>query len=69
MSACVCGIFSAFRNLLGPGYSYDGDWVEDKKEGEGFLTWDLGSTYVGQFKADHKYGSGKCLPRKKREKK
>jgi len=50
--------------LLGPGYSYDGDWVEDKKEGEGFLTWDLGSTYVGQFKADHKHGSGKRLLRK-----
>ena len=39
-------------------YSYDGDWVDDKKEGNGFEIYENGESYCGYFKNDKKNGRG-----------
>lgn len=35
---------------------YDGDWIEDKKEGDGRYEYKEGDVYVGRFKNDLKEG-------------
>ena len=35
---------------------YEGDWVNDKQEGQGTYTWKNGSKYVGSWKDDKKNG-------------
>ena len=37
---------------------YEGNWSEDKKEGEGFLKFKEGITYKGSFKKDKLHGKG-----------
>ena len=34
------------------------EWKEDKKHGQGTLTWSDGGKYVGEFKEDKKHGHG-----------
>ena len=37
-------------------YFYEGEWREDKKDGQGKERWEDGSWYKGQFKKDNKEG-------------
>jgi hypothetical protein len=43
------------------GASYQGDYVEGKKDGVGMFTWADGSTYDGQFIENNIEGQGKKL--------
>jgi len=38
---------------------YEGEWLEDKKSGNGTFTWKDGSKYVGEWKNDLRNGFGK----------
>jgi len=40
------------------GSSYDGIWKDDKRDGEGKMTWVNGSDYEGDFVDDVKHGNG-----------
>ncbi|CAN0438405.1 unnamed protein product, partial [Ascophyllum nodosum] len=41
------------------GNTYEGDWVEDRKEGEGIMTWvHRRERYTGEWKADKQRGYG-----------
>lgn len=44
----------AFSN----GSKYEGEWVQDKREGKGKFTWNNGDTYEGDFKDDRRTGTG-----------
>ena len=37
---------------------YEGQWVNDKKEGKGIFTWPTGGQYEGDFKNNRKNGEG-----------
>ena len=37
---------------------YEGDWVDDVKEGRGIMTWSSGRQYTGEFKNHKKHGRG-----------
>ena len=39
------------------GNSYDGDWIENKREGFGTYRSADGRVYVGEFKNDKQYGT------------
>ena len=39
------------------GNSYDGDWVEGKKEGFGTYRWANGQVYVGEYKNNKQHGT------------
>ena len=41
------------------GISYEGDWVDDQKEGWGSYKWPDGKKYEGQWKANHYHGACK----------
>lgn len=43
------------------GVTYEGDWVDDKREGEGVHTFTSNSTYVGSWKDDGMSGQGKFI--------
>ena len=38
---------------------YEGDWIEDKKEGNGKEIYENGEYYIGQFKNGLRNGKGK----------
>ena len=40
---------------------YDGEWKEDKKDGQGTYTWKNGDKYEGEWKDDKKHGEGVLL--------
>ena len=37
---------------------YEGDWINDKKEGNGKYIWEDGNYYIGQFKNGLRNGKG-----------
>ena len=37
---------------------YEGDWINDKREGQGTYVWKNGSKYIGSWKDDKKNGEG-----------
>ena len=37
---------------------YEGDWIDDVKEGRGIMTWSSGRQYTGEFKNHKKHGRG-----------
>ncbi len=41
-----------------PKWTYEGDYVKDKKHGKGKLTWPDGSSYEGDFVEDAFEGDG-----------
>ena len=45
------------KKTYADGESYDGDWIEGKKEGLGTYRWADGSIYVGELKNDKKHGT------------
>ena len=50
------------------GRVYDGDWKNNKMEGNGIFTWDDGRRYEGQYIDDKKEGNGTfcwCLKSKR----
>ena len=40
---------------------YEGDYVNDKKEGFGVFRWASGNVYEGSFKGDERDGHGKMI--------
>lgn len=38
---------------------YEGEYVNDKKEGYGVFKWASGNVYEGMFKDDERHGKGK----------
>eukprot|EP01032_Pedospumella_encystans_P018979 gene18979-21589_t len=42
-------------------YSYEGQWLNDVREGKGRLTYSDGRVYDGQFKEGKKHGLGKSI--------
>ncbi len=40
--------------------SYQGDWVNDNRHGEGQLTYPNGEKYVGQWRMGHREGEGEA---------
>ena len=45
------------RNL----YQYDGNFVDNKKDGYGEITYSDGKSYKGQFKNDKRHGTGSLV--------
>jgi hypothetical protein len=39
--------------------AYEGDWVNDRKEGRGVNLWSNGRRYEGQWKNDEMHGEGR----------
>ena len=37
---------------------YEGDWINDKEEGNGKYIWEDGEYYIGQYKNNLKHGKG-----------
>lgn len=37
---------------------YDGEWINDKKEGHGVMKYFTGCIYTGQWKNDQREGKG-----------
>ena len=37
---------------------YKGDWINDKREGNGKYYWENGEYYIGQFKNGLRHGKG-----------
>ena len=35
---------------------YNGEWVDDKRNGEGTLSFDVKRTYIGQWQNDLRHG-------------
>ncbi len=46
------------RSSYADGTIYDGNWVEDKREGFGVFTWPNGMKFEGEFKNNVRYGKG-----------
>ena len=42
------------------GEIYEGEWVNDKRNGKGNQTLPNGEVYEGEFKDDKRHGKGKC---------
>lgn len=42
-------------------YSYEGEWMNNMKHGEGIYTYNEGSRYKGQYANDNKHGLGAYL--------
>jgi len=40
---------------------YQGDYINDKKSGEGVYTWAHGNEYRGRFLDDYKHGYGEMI--------
>ena len=46
------------------GRRYEGEYVEDKKEGFGRFVWPDGREYVGSWKNGKQHGSGKYIDKR-----
>ena len=42
-------------------YQYEGNFAENKKDGQGEITYSDGKSYKGQFKADKRHGNGTLI--------
>ena len=50
--------FSLFHPLQETGAKYEGEYVNDLKEGQGKYTYGNGDIYKGQWKAGKRHGKG-----------
>ena len=46
------------------GRKYEGEYVDDKKEGKGTFTWPDGRKYIGGWKNGKQHGNGDYIDKK-----
>ena len=43
------------------GDKYEGNYLNDKKNGEGIYLWKTGDKYIGEFENDYRHGYGEMF--------